>query len=145
MPTFDDFYRLRDELDRLFDSGMQQANIRSVPRGTFPAINVREEKESVIVETFLPGIDAQKVDLTLERNILTIKGERTSVEAECGDVKPDLFHRRERFQGAFSRMVSLPDTVDQDKVDAQYKDGVLLVTIGKRKETMPRQISVKVE
>jgi HSP20 family protein len=145
MPTFDDFYRLRDELDRLFDSGMQQANIRSVPRGTFPAINVREEKDHVIVDTFLPGIDPKKVDVTIERNILTIKGERAAVEEECSGAKPDLFHRRERFQGAFSRMVSLPDTIDQDKVNAQYRDGVLQVIVGMREETMPKHISVKVD
>ena len=75
-PTFNDFFRLRDELDQLFDVGLPLSNIRSVPRGTFPAINMEEGKDDVTIHAYLPGIDPKEVDLTLEDNSLTIKGKR---------------------------------------------------------------------
>lgn len=140
-PTFNDFFRLRDELDQLFDIGLPLSNIRSVPRGTFPAINLKEEKDAVNIQAYLPGIDPKAVDLTLEDNALTIKGKRetatTGENVNC--------HRRERFSGAFSRIVSLPDGLDAEKVEAKYQDGILDITVGKAEEKKPKQISVKVD
>ena len=138
-PTFNDFFRLRDELDQLFDIGLPLSNIRSVPRGTFPAINMQEGKEAVNIQAHLPGIDPKAVDLTLEDNSLTIKGKRET----NGETKS--YHRRERFTGAFSRIVSLPDGLDSGKVEAQYKDGILNIRIAKAEEKKPKQISVKVD
>lgn len=140
-PTFNDFFRLRDELDQLFDIGLPLSNIRSVPRGTFPAINMQEGKDSVSIQAHLPGIDPKEVVLTIEDNALSIKGNRdtgaTDENVNC--------HRRERFTGAFSRIVSLPDGLDSDKVAAQYRDGILNISIGKAEEKKPKQISVKVD
>lgn len=139
-PTFNDFFRLWDELDHLFDIGLPLSNIRSVPRGTFPAINMQEGEEAVSIQAQLPGIDPKAIDLTIEDNTLTIKGNRAvSSEAEKAS-----YHRRERFSGAFSRIVSLPDGLDSDKVEARYRDGILEITIGKAEEKKPKQISVKV-
>ncbi len=79
---FGDFNSLRQELDRLFDIGVPLSNIRSVPRGTFPAINMYETKDGVNVQALIPGVDPQKVQLNFENNTLTIKGERSTEQAE---------------------------------------------------------------
>ena len=140
-PTFNDFFRIRDELDQLFDIGLPLSNIRSVPRGTFPAINMQEGKDAVSIQAHLAGIDPKEVELTIEDNALTIKGKReTGADGETTNC-----HRRERFSGPFSRIVSLPDGLDSDKVEAQYRNGILNISIGKAEEKKPKQISVKVD
>lgn len=139
-PTFNDFFRLRDELNQLFDIGLPLSNIRSVPRGTFPAINMQEEKDAVSIQAHLPGIDTKEIELMIENNALTIKGNRaTALSSEKTN-----YHRRERFSGAFSRIVSLPEGLDSEKVEAQYKDGILNIRIAKAEEKKPKQISVNV-
>ncbi len=75
-PMFSDFNRLTDVLDRVFDVGMPLANIRSVPRGTFPPINIHERKEGIQVQAYVPGVDPKKIEVTFHDNALTIKGER---------------------------------------------------------------------
>ncbi len=140
-PTFNNFFRLRDELDQLFDIGLPLSNIRSVPRGTFPAINLQEGKDDVAIQAHLPGIDPRDIELMFEDNALTIKGHRDC--SATGDTTN--YHRRERFSGEFSRIVSLPDGLDSEKVEAHYKDGILKITIGKAEEKKPKQISVKVD
>jgi HSP20 family protein len=141
---FGDFNSLRRELDRLFDIGVPLSNIRSVPRGTFPAINMYETKEGVNVQALIPGVDPQKVELNFENNTLTIKGERTTEQAEVPAAARERYHRRERFSGAFTRVVSLPDGINPEAITANCKDGVLNITIAKREEQKPRQIPVKV-
>lgn len=140
-PRFSDLFQLRGELDRLFDIGLPLANIRSVPRGTFPAINMHDEKDAVRVEAYLPGVDAAKVAVTIEDNVLSIEGTRDP--ADSG--QSGTFHRRERFSGSFRRVVSLPDGVDSEKVEARYCDGVLHISVGKQEHKKPKQISVNVD
>jgi HSP20 family protein len=140
-PIFSDFTQLRDELDRLFDIGLPFANIRSVPRGTFPAINLYEDKDTVEIFAYVPGIDQNKIELSLQDNVLTIKGERETVRP--GD-KAHNYHRRERFSGAFTRIVSLPEGLDPNKVSAKYNDGILHVSIHKMEARKPKQIAVKI-
>lgn len=144
-PVFGDFNRLRDELDKMFDIGLPLSNIRSVPRGTFPPINLQEVKNSVFVDAYLPGVDPKNVEVVFHDNTLTIKGERDTSCLPEKEIQPGNYHRRERYFGAFSRIVSLPEGLDSDKVKAQYKDGVLKITIGKMEEKKPKQISVKVD
>jgi HSP20 family protein len=144
-PAFTNFSRFRDELDRQFDIGMPLANIRSVPRGTFPPINVQEEKDGVCIQAYVPGVDPKKVEVIFEANALTIKGER---ETECDTEKDSpaaSCHRSERFTGAFSRIVSLPEGLDPEKIEAHCKDGVMKIRIAKMEEKKPKQITVKVE
>jgi HSP20 family protein len=140
-PTFNNFFRLRDELDQLFDIGLPLANIRSVPRGTFPAINMQEGKDSATIQAHLPGIDPKQIELSIEDNVLTIKGKR---ETGTSGEKINC-HRRERFSGEFSRIVSLPEGLDSEKVAAQYKDGILNISISKAEAKKPKQISVTVD
>lgn len=137
-PLLSDFSRLSEELDRLFEIGLPLADIRSVPRGTFPPVNVIETKEGVSLQAYIPGADPKKIEITFHDNALTIKGERdTSYKGN--------FHRRERFNGNFTRIIGLPEGLDHDKIRAQYRDGILLVTIDKKEEQKPKQISVSVE
>jgi HSP20 family protein len=138
VPTFNDFFRLRDELDQLFDIGLPLSNIRSVPRGTFPAINVQEQKEAVSIDAFLPGVDPKDVELMIEANSLTIRGRR---EIKTGD---ENYHRRERFSGDFSRIISLPEGLNSEKTEARYHDGVLSITIARAEEKKPKQINVAI-
>lgn len=140
-PTFKDFFRLRDELDQLFDIGLPMSNIRSVPRGTFPAINMKEGKDALTIQAYLPGIDPKEIDVSIEKNALIIQGKREA--ADVGDKAS--CHRRERFSGSFSRIISLPEGLDTDKVAAQYLEGVLNIRIDKVEEKKPKQISVKVD
>jgi HSP20 family protein len=137
-PIFNNYNRLSDILDRVIDEGMPLANIRSVPRGSFPPINFYERKDGVQVQAYVPGIDPKKIEVTFHNNSLAIKGERDTFSQGS-------FHRKERFSGAFNRIVSLPEGLDPEKVKAQYKEGVLLVTIDKMEQTKPKQIDVKIE
>jgi len=138
MPTFNDFFRLRDELDQLFDIGLPLSNIRSVPRGTFPAINIEEQKEAVCIDAYLPGVEPKDVELTIEDNSLTIRGLR-----ETGNGGGS-YHRRERFSGEFTRIVSLPEGLDSNKAEASYHDGILSIRIGRAEAKKPKQISVSI-
>ncbi len=137
-PLLGDFSRLSEELDRLFEIGLPLSDIRSVPRGTFPPVNVIETKEGVSLQAYIPGADPKKIEITFHDNALTIKGERDTTYK--GN-----FHRRERFNGTFTRIIGLPEGLDPDKIKAQYRDGVLLVTIDKKEEQKPKQITVSVE
>ena len=139
-PTFNDFFKLRDELDHLFDIGLPLSNIRSVPRGTFPAINMQEGKDAVNIQAHVSGIDPKDIELSIEDNALTIKGKRNTAT----DFEKANCHRRERFNGSFSRIVSLPDGLDSEKTDARYRDGILTISISKAEAKKPKQISVSV-
>jgi HSP20 family protein len=136
-PVFKDVNRLTDVLARVFDVGLPLANIRSVPRGTFPPINVQEKNDGVSVQAYLPGIDPAKIEVTFHDNALTIKGERDT----GGD---GTTHRRERFSGSFSRIIGLPEGLDGEKIKADYRDGVLSIAIDKMEEKKPKQIAVKI-
>jgi HSP20 family protein len=116
-------------------------NIRSVGYGAFPEINVGRTPDSVEVFAFAPGIDPSSLDVTLERNVLKISGERKSA-VPSGDTPVQLY-ANERPRGRFSRVVSLPDEVDSLKVDARYRDGVLRVSIALSAAAQPQRIAVK--
>jgi len=93
-----------------------------------------------VLKAELPGIDSKDVDIRLENNVLTLRGERKFDE----EVKRDNYHRVERAYGTFTRSFTLPTVVDQEKIKAEYKDGVLRVTLPKREEAKPKQISIAV-
>lgn len=134
---FDDLKRLESEVDQLFGAQALPAGIRSVRRGTFPPINVGATAERVDVYLFAGGLDPKSLDLSIQQNLLTISGNR-NVELR-GDAE---YYRRERFSGEFRRVISLPDDVDAEKVEAKYRDGVLHVTVQRRDAARPRQIAV---
>lgn len=114
------------------------AGIRSVARGTYPPINVGATSERVDVYLFAAGLDPKALDISLQQNLLTVAGERKAQTPENAE-----YYRQERFSGAFKRVISLPEDVDPDKVDARYEDGILHIAIQRREVARPRQIEVK--
>ena len=131
------------ELNRL-QREMQQAfhlspSIRGIARGGFPAMNVGGTPQSVDIFAFAPGIDPATLDVQIEKGVLTVAGER----------KRDLpgeevtVHIDERFDGRFRRVVTLPDDVDANAVDAKYRDGVLRISIGRKQSAQPRRITIQ--
>ena len=138
---FGDFERLRRELDDVFESGGVPASIRSVAPGAFPAVNVGSTPQSLEVYAFAPGIDAAKVDVTVDRGVLTIAGERPST-LPGGDTKVSVFSR-ERSSGAFRRAISLPEDADPTQVNATYRDGVLHISVARRQAAQPQRIAIQ--
>lgn len=106
-----------------------------------PAANIYQDSDSVIAELDLPGIDPDKVDITVENDVLTVSGSREEKE----ETKKEDFYRREVRVGSFTRSMILPMTVKGDQAKADYKDGVLKVTLPKAEEMKPKKIKVGVE
>lgn len=138
---FGQFDRLRRELDDAFGVSGLPSSIRSVTPGTLPAINVGRTPTTVEVYAFAPGLDASKIDVSLDRGVLRIAGERASA-IPGNDAKVHVY-ANERGAGSFSRAISLPDDVDPAQVNARYRDGVLQISIGRREAAQPQRISVQ--
>lgn len=138
--TFDQFERLRRELDDVFGVSGLPSSIRSVAPGATPAVNVGRAPKSIEVYVFAPGLDASKTDVTLDRGVLRISGERPSGIPDNEQVN---VYSRERGSGSFMRAVSLPDDIDPGQVRATYRDGVLQVSIARRESAQPKRITVQ--
>lgn len=138
---FGQFERLRQQLDDAFDVSGLSSSIRSVASGSVPALNVGRTANSVEVYAFAPGLDAAKIEVTLDRGVLRISGER-SESIPTNDPKINVY-ARERQTGSFTRAVALPDDVDPGQVTARYRDGVLQVSIARREATQPKRIAVQ--
>ena len=140
-PGFSGLSSLRNEIDRLFDSPLSElARASQFLSGAAPAVDVYEDRENFVVKAELPGMKKEDIDVSLHDGMLSISGERKSEEkVEQGEV-----YRSERFFGRFQRTVALPTTVDAARIKAQYKDGVLTVTLPKAEEAKPKQIDVQV-
>mgnify|MGYP000865883215 FL=1 len=134
------------ELDRI-QRGLQQGggeqspNIRGTARGGYPAMNVGSTPRSVEIYAFAPGIDPASLDVQLEKGVLTVAGERTSVLPPKD--APATVHIDERFSGRFRRVVTLPDDVDPNAVDARYTDGVLHISVQRKAAAQPRRIHIQ--
>jgi HSP20 family protein len=133
------------ELDRL-QREMQQAfefspSIRGFGRGGFPALNVGGTPQSVELYAFAPGLDPASIQVDLDRGVLTIAGERKT-DLPAADPKSAV-HINERYSGRFHRVVTLPEDIDPDQVSAQYRDGVLHLSVKRRESAQPRRISIQ--
>jgi HSP20 family protein len=137
---FGEFERLRRELDDVLGVSGLPSSIRSVAPGAVPAINVGRTPTSVEVFVFAPGMDPSKIDVTLDRGVLRIAGERPSAIPDNDKIH---VYSRERGTGSFMRAVSLPDDVDPNQVRASYRDGVLTVSVGRRESAQPKRITVQ--
>jgi len=130
---------LHRSLARSFATDGRPDAIRSVAAGTFPAINVGRTEKSIEVYAFAPGLKSS--DLTIEKGVLRISGERETPSAnEQGGVQ---VYANERPMGRFTRAVSLPEDADTEVVDAKYRDGVLRVSIGLKQAAKPQRITVQ--
>jgi HSP20 family protein len=135
---FEDFRRMSEQMDELLGRGSQPPAIRSVARGTFPPINMGVTADGVSVYLFAAGLDPKTVDLKIQRNLLTVAGERKIPVKENAT-----YYRQERFGGSFRRVIALPEDVDPDRVEAQYRDGILQITARRRESAKSRQITVQ--
>lgn len=134
---FAEMDRLQREIQQVFDI---EPSIRGLGRGGFPALNIGSTPQSVELYALAPGLDPNSIEVNLERGVLTIAGERTD-DLSSKEEKATV-HINERFAGRFRRVVSLPDDVDPDSVSANYRDGILHVTVKRRESVQPRRISV---
>lgn len=138
---FGQFDRLRRELDDVFGVAGLPSSIRAVAPGTLPAVNVGRTSNSMEIYAFAPGLDASKTEVTLDRGVLRISGERPSALPR-DDAKLHIY-TCERSTGSFSRAISLPDDIDPTQVNASYRDGVLQVSIALREAAQAQRISVQ--
>ena len=137
---FADISQLQERLDQVFGGRTQGSSIRAVGRaGAFPALNVGTWADALEIYAFAPGIDAKSVQLSVEKGLLSISGERAANDSEGSGVQ---VYTRERFRGPFRRVVELPDDADPSRAEATYKTGVLKVVIPKDESSKPRQITV---
>jgi HSP20 family protein len=138
---FADFETLQDRLDELLGGRGSPSSIRAVGRaGAFPALNVGTWAEAVEIYAFAPGIDPKSIEVSVEKGLLTLSGERKATAGREGDGVT--MYARERYAGAFRRVVSLPDDSDPERVAASYRNGVLTIVVPKRESAKPRQIAV---
>ena len=124
-----------------FDEALERIWGNGPVRRWTPAVDVYENKDSVVVKAELPGVDPKEVEISVEDGTLYLKGERKS---ESEDQR-DGYHRLERSYGSFARAFTLPDSVDPEKVSAEYKDGLLSVTLPKREESKPKKVKIAVK
>ena len=133
------------EIDRL-QRDMRQAadlspSIRGLPRDGFPAFNVGSTDQALEIYAFAPGVDPATLEVTLERGLLTIAGERKGSAPRAQDKAT--VHINERFEGRFRRVMTLPEDADPDAVNARLRNGLLHVTIQRRASAQPRRIAVQ--
>jgi HSP20 family protein len=141
---FRDLFNLQDRMNRLFEEsarGLGRGHEEDWSLGAWaPAVDIYEHGNDLVLKAELPGVEAKDVDIRIENNVLTLRGER-KVDSE---VKQESYHRVERSYGAFTRSFTLPSTVDTANVKADYKDGILRITLPKREESKPKQIQINV-
>jgi HSP20 family protein len=140
---FRDMLQLQDQLFRTFEGAYGQRHMGEESRelATWsPPVDVFEDNDAITLKVELPEIDAKDVDIRIEGNTLTLRGERKLEKAD----QRDGYSRIERTYGAFSRTFTLPGSVDAEHIQAESKDGVLRLVLPKKPETKPRQIKVQV-
>lgn len=135
---FAEIDRLQREMQQVFDPSPA---IRGLGRGGYPALNVGGTPGSVEVYAFAPGLDPAAIEVNIDRGVLTIAGERAAGPT-AGDEKTTL-HANERFSGRFHRVVSLPEDVDPAAVAADYRNGVLHVSLQRKASAQPRRVEVQ--
>ncbi len=137
-----DLSHLHREMNHMFDPYFRGGIADDGSFGTFwsPPVEIREREDAYTVEVELPGLTKDDVKITMENDILTIRGEKNQESEE----KRGNYPRSERVYGSFLRSFTLPSSVKNDKIEAQYKNGILTVTLPKVEESKPRTIEVKV-
>ena len=141
---FRDLLSLQERMNRLFEES-HRARVGSEDDWALggswaPAVDIYEQGSDIVLKAELPGVDPKDVDVRLENNTLTLQGQRKF----DNEVKKENYHRVERSYGTFTRSFTLPNVLDTDKIKAEHRDGVLRVTLPKKEEAKPRQISISV-
>jgi HSP20 family protein len=140
---FHNLVSIQDRMNRIFDEAFRgqrtgEEDDWALGGNWAPAVDIYEQGDNIVLKAELPGIDAKDVDIRVENNVLSLRGERKF----ANEVKREDYHRVERAYGSFSRSFTLPNVVDTDRIKADYKDGVLQVTLPQKEEAKPKQISI---
>jgi len=133
--------RIWPETSSLFEEFFNNPLYSAVTRPSerwLPAVDILEKDGSLILRAEVPGVSEKDIDLKIEGNVLTLKGEKKQEHEE----DRNNYHRMESYYGSFTRSFTLPDTVDRDNIKAEYKNGILEVTIPQKPEVRPREIPV---
>jgi len=136
--AFDDRERLRRDMDRLFGQVAGQA-YWPTHAGVFPLVNVTEDQDHFYIRSEIPGMKSEEISMSATGRNLSISGER-KIASEGENVR---YHRREREDGKFSRVIALPSDIEVGKIEAGYVDGILSIKIPKSEAAKPKQITVK--
>ena len=137
---FRDLKSLQDEVNRLFSSNFSRSfGDEGIARGAWtPNVDIFENKDEIVLEAELPGMNREDFELTIENNVLTLRGERRFEKKD----EADNYHRVERAYGSFTRSFTLPQIVSAEGAAAEYKNGVLRVALRKREEVKARRIEI---
>lgn len=141
---FRDLVSIQDEVNRLYNDFFGRVPSMfdtELSRSEWtPSVDISETKDEIVVKTEVPGMNKDDIKITLQDNVLTLRGERKQEKEE----KETNFHRMERCYGSFTRSFNLPTVVQADKIKATYKDGILNVTLPKAEEVKPKQIPIEI-
>lgn len=132
----DPFQELQRELDRMLEGAFGSVGTAG---SLYPPVNVFDAGDAFVVKAEVPGVEPEKIDIQVENETLTLRGERAFTEPN----QQAAYHRRERGAGQFRRVVRLPGRLSADDAKADYRDGVLTVRISKAKETRPRRVQIQ--
>jgi len=139
---FRELRTMQEQMNRMMDMAWNREFGEELREGVWqPPVDIYEDEHSVIIKAEVPDIDQKDIDIRIENNTLTIRGERK----HSSDVKKENYYRVERYFGQFQRSFSLPSTIAQDKVQAACDKGILTITLPKLTEAKPKQISVAVK
>lgn len=131
---------LQDQINRLFNDAFEHTDGESNLTAWAPAVDISENQHELVVKADLPGVDPKALDIRVENNVLTIRGERKFEKK----VDQDNYLRVERAYGSFTRSFALANTVNPEGIKADYHDGVLSLVVPKREEAKPKQIKVNI-
>ncbi|TFZ05843.1 Hsp20/alpha crystallin family protein [Ramlibacter henchirensis] len=138
--VFGELNRLQSVLDQVFRP-FERSSIRALAGSAFPVINVGATAEAVEIMALAPGLDPSSLQVTADRGLLIVAGERKSELPEGREGVS--VYAQERFTGSFRRVVSLPEDADPARIEAKYRDGILRITVAKRESSRPRRIDVQ--
>lgn len=139
---FRELRTMQDQMNRMLDMAWNREFGEELKEGVWqPPVDIYEDETSVVIKAEIPDVEQKDIDIKIENNTLTIRGERK----HTSEVKKENYHRVERYFGQFQRSFSLPQSIDQEHVQAACDKGILTISLPKKEETKPKQISVKVK
>jgi len=139
---FRELRTMQDQMNRMLDMAWNREFGEELKEGVWqPPVDIYEDENSVIIKAEVPDVDQKDIEVRIENGTLTLRGERK----HSSDIRKENYYRVERYFGQFQRSFSLPQSINQDKVQASCDRGILTITLPKREETKPKPISVEVK
>lgn len=131
----------RQVMDEFFPTAT--SDIRSMPRGTFPMLNMGRTDDTFLVYVFAPGLGEQDIEISVQDNVLTLKGKREPAVADEARAEGHSYYRQERFSGEFARSITLPEGVDSERAEARTANGLIEIRLPKQEQAKPRRVEIK--